>query len=85
MLPFLYQQISQKEVDLPLVIPDYKSSSTYPPMIKLHISITKQCAEESFCFLEVKGIDHKLKLMLKIVPHTEPQQAQAMKAGMCSI
>ena len=65
----MYQQITQQEVDLPLSNPEYKSSISYPPLIKLQIIITKASEAKSvnsFCYLEVKGIDQKLEIMLEI-------------------
>ena len=56
-------------MDLPLINPEYKSSFTYPPLIKLRVTITKTSdaeAVDSFCYLEVLGIDHKLKMMVEI-------------------
>ena len=80
-----FYQISQREVDLPLLNPEYKSSSTYPPLIKLHVSLTKPCAGESYCFLEVKGIDQKLQLMLKLISPSMPKVVQTLKHGMWNL
>ena len=74
----LYQQITQTEVDLPLINPEYKSSFTYPPLIKLRVTITKTSdaeAVDSFCYLEVVGIDHKLKMMVEIA---SPQKLKGL-------
>ena len=56
-------------MDLPLSNPEYKSSIRYPPYIKLQIIITKASEAKSvnsFCYLEVKGIDRELKIMVEI-------------------
>ena len=70
-------------MDLPLEIPNLDSAATYPPYIKLHVSFTKLCTGESFCFLKVEGIDQELRLMLKIMPRSEARPHE--KFGMCIV
>ena len=56
-------------MDLPLSIPEFKSTIRYPPHIKLQIIITKASEAKSvnsFCYLEVKGIDQDVKIEVKI-------------------
>ena len=56
-------------MNLPLLYPEYKSSISYPPLIKLQIIITKASEAESvysFCYLEVKGIDKEINLAVEI-------------------
>ena len=56
-------------MDLPLLNPEYKSDTSYPPRIELEIIITKSGEAESispFCYLEVKGIDKEDKIKVKI-------------------
>ena len=61
--------------------PGYESSLNYPPVITLHVSLSKTCAGASFCYLEVKGGDRKLRMMLKIISHYEPKLVEAKKLG----
>ena len=56
-------------MNLPLINPEYKSSISYPPIITLEIIITKSGEAESvcsYCYIEVKGTDEKLKIKVKI-------------------
>ena len=56
-------------MDLPLLNPEFKSATSYPPLIQLQIIITKSGEAESicsFCYLEVKGIDKEDKIKVKI-------------------
>ena len=61
--------------------PGSESSLNYPPVIKLHMSLSKTCTKASFCYLEVKGVDKELNMMIEIVSHYKPKLEDAKMRG----
>jgi len=44
----------------------------------MKLSLSKTCAGASFCYLEVKGVDRKLKMMLEISHKSKLVEAEKL-------